>query len=79
MYKRQAFDYISGHADIVLRIKKILSEIPYYLSQYRTKLQNEERQFETAKKELLNDQFPKEDELREKELRLNELNLKLSA
>ena len=74
-----AFDYISGHADIVLRIKKILSEIPYYLSQYRTKLQNEERQFETAKKELLNDQFPKEDELREKELRLNELNLKLSA
>lgn len=56
-----------------------MSEIPYYLSQYRTKLQNEERQFETAKKELLNDQFPKEDELREKELRLNELNLKLSA
>lgn len=64
---------------LILRIKKILSEIPYYLSQYRTKLQNEERQFETAKKELLNDQFPKEDELREKELRLNELNLKLSA
>lgn len=42
-------------------------------------LQNEQRQFETAKIELSNDRFPKEQELLEKEARLKELNVKLSA
>lgn len=74
-----SFTYQFEHADIVLRIKNTLNDISNDRNMYCAKLQNEQRQFETAKMELSNDRFPKEQELREKEARLKELNVKLSA
>lgn len=74
-----SFTYQFEHADIVLRIKNTLNDISNDRNMYCAKLQNEQRQFETAKMELFNDRFPKEQELREKEARLKELNVKLSA
>ena len=61
----------------IARISHALESMPKQLAEERIKLENVERQLETAKKEL-EKPFPKEQELNEKIKRLTELDIMLS-
>lgn len=72
------FFYNPDSTNIAHAIVKELRNIPDAYERYIRYLENEKRKFETAKLEL-NSEFPYEQELLEKEARLTEINLKLSA